>query len=108
MRFGIFIYDSVEPIDLATFGMLSMAQRIRAADRNRHDSSQSGLVALSNSLRVFAEYGIDNAAPACDVVIVTGGPGWVKRASAPATLDYLGQLSADALIASVCSGAMNR
>ena len=28
MRFGIFIYDGVEPIDLATFGVLSMARRI--------------------------------------------------------------------------------
>ena len=25
MLFGIFIYDGVEPIDLATFGVLSMA-----------------------------------------------------------------------------------
>ena len=29
MKFGIFIYDGVEPIDLATFGVLSMARRIR-------------------------------------------------------------------------------
>jgi len=28
LRFGIFIYDGVEPIDLATFGVLSMARRI--------------------------------------------------------------------------------
>jgi hypothetical protein len=29
MRFGIFIYDGVEPIDLATYGVLSMARRLR-------------------------------------------------------------------------------
>jgi hypothetical protein len=29
MLFGIFIYDGVEPIDLATYGVLSMARRIR-------------------------------------------------------------------------------
>ena len=29
MKFGIFIYPDVEPIDLATFGVLSMARRIR-------------------------------------------------------------------------------
>ena len=29
MKFGVFIYDGVEPIDLATFGVLSMARRIR-------------------------------------------------------------------------------
>ncbi len=28
MQFGIFLYDGVEPIDLATFGVLSMARRI--------------------------------------------------------------------------------
>ena len=31
MRFGIFIYDGVEPIDLATFGVLSMARRVARA-----------------------------------------------------------------------------
>ena len=29
MKFGVFLYDGVEPIDLATFGVLSMARRIR-------------------------------------------------------------------------------
>jgi transcriptional regulator GlxA family with amidase domain len=105
MRFGIFIYDGVEPIDLAAFGVLSMAQRIEPQIEIVTIAPQSGLVALSNGLRVFAEYGIDNA-PACDVVIVTGGPGWVQQASAQATCDYLRQLSADTLIASVCTGAM--
>src|SRR5262245_58381872 len=28
MRFGVFIYDGVEPVDLATYGVLSMARRI--------------------------------------------------------------------------------
>jgi hypothetical protein len=28
VQFGIFIYDGVEPIDLATFGVLSMARRV--------------------------------------------------------------------------------
>ena len=28
MRFGVFIYDGVEPIDLAAFGVLSMARRV--------------------------------------------------------------------------------
>src|ERR1700686_666799 len=105
MRFGIFIYDGVEPIDLAAFGVLSMAQRIEPQIEIVTIAPQSGLVALSNGLRGFAEYGVDNA-PGCDVVIVTGGPGWVQQASSQATCDYLRQLSADTLIASVCTGAM--
>ncbi len=28
MRFAVFIYDGVEPVDLATYGVLSMARRI--------------------------------------------------------------------------------
>ena len=36
MKFGIFIYDGVEPIDLATFGVLSMARRIRRRHRDLH------------------------------------------------------------------------
>jgi hypothetical protein len=28
MRFGVFIYDGGEPIDLATYGVLSTARRI--------------------------------------------------------------------------------
>ena len=28
MKFGVFIYDGVEPIDLATYGVLSMARRV--------------------------------------------------------------------------------
>jgi len=35
MRFGIFIYDGVEPIDLAAFGVLSMASAARAAADRR-------------------------------------------------------------------------
>ena len=30
MQFGVFIYDGTEPIDLATYGALSMARRIRS------------------------------------------------------------------------------
>jgi len=29
MKFGVFIYDGVEPFDLATFGVLAMARRQR-------------------------------------------------------------------------------
>ena len=72
MRFGIFIYDGVEPIDLATFGVLSMARRIAPEISICTIAPKAGSVALANGLTVTADYGIDDA-PACDVVIVTGG-----------------------------------
>jgi transcriptional regulator GlxA family with amidase domain len=105
MHFGIFIYDGVEPIDLATFGVLSMARRIAPEIEICTIAPQAGPIALANGLKVTADFGIDDA-PSCDLVIVTGGPGWVKQAEAPATLDYIRRVRASGRIASVCTGAM--
>ncbi len=105
MQFGIFIYDGVEPIDLATFGVLSMARRIAPEIEICTIAPQAGPVALANGLKVTADFGIDDA-PSCDLVIVTGGPGWVEQAEAPATLDYIRRVRATGRIASVCTGAM--
>jgi transcriptional regulator GlxA family with amidase domain len=105
VRFGIFIYDGVEPIDLATFGVLSMARRIAPEIAICTIAPRAGAVALANGLKVTADFGIDDA-PACDVVIVTGGPGWSAQANAPATLDYIRRVHAASCIASVCTGGM--
>jgi transcriptional regulator GlxA family with amidase domain len=105
MRFGIFIYDGVEPIDLATFGVLSMARRIAPEIEICTIAPQAGPVALANGLKVTADFGIGDA-PACDLVIVTGGPGWPAQAEAPPTLDYIGGVHATGRIASVCTGGM--
>ena len=71
MLFGIFVYDGVEPIDLATFGVLSMARRIAPHIQICTIAPKAGLIRLSNGLDVVAQFGI-NDAPACDIVIVTG------------------------------------
>jgi transcriptional regulator GlxA family with amidase domain len=105
MRFGIFIYDGVEPIDLATFGVLSMARRVAPEISICTIAPTAGAVALANGLTVTADYGVDNA-PACDVVIVTGGPGWSAQSKSPATLDYVRRVHASSRIASVCTGGM--
>ena len=105
MRFGIFIYDGVEPVDLATFGVLSMARRIAPEISIFTIAPSAGAVALANGLKVTADYGIDDA-PACDVVIFTGGPGWTAQAKAPATLDFVRRAHASSRIASVCTGGM--
>jgi transcriptional regulator GlxA family with amidase domain len=105
LQFGIFIYDGVEPIDLATFGVLSMARRIAPEIEICTNAPAAGSVALASGLRVNADYGIDNA-PACDLVIVTGGPGWSAQANAPATLDYIRRVHGAGRIASVCTGGM--
>jgi transcriptional regulator GlxA family with amidase domain len=105
MRFGIFIYDGVEPIDLATFGVLSMARRVAPEIEICTIAPRAGPVALANGLNVSADFGIDDAPP-CDLVIVTGGPGWVTQAESISTLDYIRRVHASGRIASVCTGGM--
>jgi transcriptional regulator GlxA family with amidase domain len=105
MRFGIFIYDGVEPIDLATFGVLSMARRVAPEIEICTIAPHAGSVALANGLKVTADFGIADA-PACALVIVTGGPGWPAQAEAVGTLDYIRRVHASGRIASVCTGGM--
>ena len=56
VRFGIFIYDGVEPIDLATFGVLSMARRIAPEIEICTIAPQAGPVALANGLKVIGRF----------------------------------------------------
>ena len=105
MRFGIFVYNGVEPIDLATYGVLSMARRVAPAIAITAIAPAAGIVTLSNGLRIVADHGVDDA-PVCDVVIVTGGPGWMEASRSPATLAYLRDAAGRGRVASVCTGAM--
>jgi transcriptional regulator GlxA family with amidase domain len=105
LLFGIFIYDGVEPIDLATYGVLSMARRVAPEIAICTIAPRAGSVMLANGLKVSADYGIDDA-PACDLVIVTGGASWTVQAETPATLQYIRRVHASGRIASVCTGGM--
>lgn len=105
MRFGIFIYDGVEAIDLATFGVLSMARRIRADIEICTIAPQGGVVTLANGLRVIADHDLASA-PRLDVLIVTGGPGWTAQVHAAPTLAFIRRLAAEIPIVSVCTGGM--
>jgi transcriptional regulator GlxA family with amidase domain len=105
MRFGVFIYEGVEPIDLAVIGVLSMARRIAPQIEICSIAPKPGVVDLANGLKVVADFGIDDAPP-CDIVIVTGGPGWSEQAKSPATLDFIRRVHGSGKIASVCTGGM--
>ena len=65
---------------------------------------QAGPVRLSGGLIVQADHAIDTA-PACDVVIVCGGPGWPDAAADKAVLAYLRRSRPEG-VASVCTGAL--
>jgi transcriptional regulator GlxA family with amidase domain len=105
MKFGVFIYEGVEPIDLATFGVLSMARRLRPEIEITTLAPAAGPVKLSNGLVVLADHAITNA-PKLDVLIVTGGPGWVEESRRPETLAALRARATDTLLVSVCTGGM--
>jgi transcriptional regulator GlxA family with amidase domain len=105
MRFAVFVYDGVEPVDLATFGVLSMARRIAPGIQILTVAPAAGPVTLANGLVVIAQHGVDDCPPA-DAIIVTGGPGWQREAGNPRTLDFLRRYCTGRVAASVCTGAM--
>ena len=105
MKFGIFIYDGVEPIDLATFGVLSMARRIRPdieictmAPRGRRRCCPTGCV-------VMADHALA-AAPTLDVSDRDRRPGLDRQTKSPETLALAPARAADTLLVSVCTGGM--
>jgi transcriptional regulator GlxA family with amidase domain len=99
------IYESVEPIDLATFGVLSMARRIRHDIEICTIAPRGGVTVLANGLRVIADYDLQTA-PRLDVLIVTGGPGWPEQTRSPEMLAFLRRHAAEIPIISVCTGGL--
>lgn len=105
MKFGVLIYPDVEPIDLATFGVLSMARRIRDDIEICTIAPQAGVTLLASGLRVVADYDLQTAPP-LDILIVTGGPGWMAQSRSPAMLAFLRRAAAEIPVVSVCTGGM--
>jgi transcriptional regulator GlxA family with amidase domain len=103
--FGILIYHDAEPIDLATFGVLSMARRIRPEIGICTIAPQGGATILTNGLRVIADFDFQTA-PRLDVLIVTGGPGWVAQSQSEETLAFIRHHATQIPIVSVCTGGM--
>ncbi|AEC21493.1 AraC family transcriptional regulator [Pusillimonas sp. T7-7] len=106
MHIAIVLYEQIEPIELAVIGTLSMAKRINPELQYVTISEHGGMVVLNNGLRVDTDYSFADA-PAADVLIVTGGPGWQAQANNPNMLDFLVRRHASGeCLASVCTGAM--
>jgi transcriptional regulator GlxA family with amidase domain len=105
VQFGILVYPDVEPIDLATFGVLSMARRVRPDIEICTIAPQTGVTTLASGLRVIADYDFQTAPPV-DVLIVTGGPGWQRQAESAEMLAFLRQRAKQIPIVSVCTGGM--
>jgi transcriptional regulator GlxA family with amidase domain len=105
MRFAQFIYDGVEPVEMAIYGVLSMARRIAPQIGMFTVAPRGGTVELANGLRVLADHAMGEC-PEADVLIVCGGPGWSREAANPATLEFLRSFRPRKALASVCTGGM--
>ena len=62
-------------------------------------AAKAELVSMSNGLRVMADVSFADA-PKLDVIIVPGGPGWVKACDDKTILDYLSRTAKHARIVS--------
>ena len=105
MKFGVFFFDGVEPIDVATFGVLSIARRIAPEIEILSFAPKAGVVNLANGFKIIADYGIDTL-PAVDVIIITGGATWVEMIKDEAALAFFRQRAPETIISAVCTGAM--
>lgn len=101
---GVVVYDGVEPIDIGgTVGVISMATRVLPDLRYVVIAERKGAVRLASGLTILADHDFASA-PACDVKIVTGGPGWREQTQNDAMLRFLS--GSDSTLASVCTGAI--
>ena len=105
VTFGFLLYDDVEPIELAAYGVLSIARRITPEIAFFTIAPRHGVVTLANGLRIVADHDIDDA-PSCDVLIVAGGPGWESQAQNQRVLEFVKAARGQSRIASICTGAM--
>jgi len=105
VRAAILVYEGTEPIDLATYGVLSMARRVAPEVSMYLVARETGPVRLANGLVVMADHGYADA-PAADALIITGGPGWERESRDEATIDFVRRCSAGASVAAVCTGGM--
>lgn len=105
MRAALLVYEGTEPIDLAPYGVLSMARRIVPQVSMYVVAREGGPVRLANGLVVMADHGYADAPPA-DVLIITGGPGWERESRSSETIEFVRRFSAQCDVAAVCTGGM--
>ncbi len=106
MRFGIVLFDGVEPIDLGAYGVLSIATRFEPSiSMCTISTTGKKEMLLAGGLRVVADY-LTSDAPECDVIMVTGGPTWPQEITRAETLNFLRARKGKAILAAACMGVM--
>jgi transcriptional regulator GlxA family with amidase domain len=105
VRFGVIVYNGVEPIDIGgTVGVVSMARRVLPNIEAVVIAAKTGAVTLASDLTIVVPCDFDDAPP-CDVFIVCGGPGWRAEVKNEQMLSFLRRQRPETL-ASVCTGAL--
>lgn len=105
MKSAFLLYENVEPIDLGAIGVISMAQRVIPTLSYFTVAESRDPVMLANGLRVLPDWGFDEA-PAFDVLMVPGGPGWRMAAENPQIRQFISSQNKRVTLCSFCTGAM--
>ncbi len=107
MKVALLLYPDVEPIDLATIGVISMGKRVIPELSYVTVAATTAPVRLANGLRVLPDLALNEAVDtAVDVLVVPGGPGWQLAAKDAALLAFVQKLPESCLKVSVCTGGM--
>lgn len=99
------LYEGIEPVDLAAIGVISMARRVIPGVSYETVSFDRAPVPFANGLQVLPNRSFDEVS-SVDVLLVPGGPGWRAAASDARVLAFVRRVAPDALVCSVCTGAM--
>lgn len=106
MKFGIFFFDGAESIDVATYGVLSIAKRLVPELEMFSFAPKAGVVNLANGFKMIADYGIDNL-PEVDAIVIVGGATWTEQIKDDAVLEFFRKRNElNTIIGSVCTGGM--
>jgi transcriptional regulator GlxA family with amidase domain len=105
MKFGVFFFDGMESIDVAIFGVLSMARRLAPEIEMLSLAPKAGVVHMANGLKLIADYGLDDC-PQVDAIVIVGGATWVEQIKNEATLAFFRERASHTIIGAVCTGAM--
>lgn len=104
MKFGILLFDGVEPIDLAALGALSIARRFEPTIETCVISTgEHNKVTLACNVKIDAEFTIKDA-PECDVYLIAGGPTWKEEIHREQTLEFIRSKSLSAILGAACMG----
>jgi transcriptional regulator GlxA family with amidase domain len=96
MHMTFLLYEGIEPVDLAAIGVISMARRVIPG---------LSYETVSFDREPVLRKRFDEVSKV-DVLLVPGGPGWRAAANDARVLAFVRRVAPDALVCSVCTGAM--